>query len=205
MNRLRMPVSGNYGRSPRKGACDCRIGLAVTVSAASTGWNEAGLTNQISGITARSGIIYKLCETIVNITMKRIATLIVTSILLFLGAIGLWYCLDQPLYAKEISPRCKLIIRQVGVSGSKSKFYVTFHYPPAIGMFGFAEFDLERPVNGFDFTSVMDENSRIQCIYDANGSGFIFLYDHRRDDQWITGNPTGYCFAHFGVVHEIVC
>ncbi|MCY2977684.1 MAG: hypothetical protein NTU79_03360 [Planctomycetota bacterium] len=126
--------------------------------------------------------------------MKRIATL-VTMILLFVGALGLWWLSDRPLYSKAISPRCKLIVRHVGVSGSNSKLYVTFHYPPAIGMFAIAEFELKKPLNGFDFVSVMDENSRLQCVYDAHGSGFVFLYDHRRDESWITGQPTGYAHS----------
>lgn len=124
--------------------------------------------------------------------MKRFVLVALALTLLFLGVVLFRALVDQPLYTQAISHRCKLTVRLAESSQNGAKLHVTFHYPPAIGMYSVADLEVKNPKGGFQFASVTDENTQLQCVYDANGSGFVFLYDHKTDDEWITGHPTGY-------------
>ncbi len=99
---------------------------------------------------------------------------------------------NSPHFTLAVSRTCKLTIRYDNALNDEATLYVTFHYPPAIGTYGVSRIQLRRPRSVFDFKSVKAEDSPIQCIYDANGSGFVFLYNHKQDDSWVIGQATGY-------------
>lgn len=121
--------------------------------------------------------------------------MIVLTAVVAVGTLLLWLLDDGYLqvYSAALSPRYKLTIRTRPLSGSAElDLKVTYHYPPAIGMFAEASMRIPMPVAPLRFSKIIDQPTGIVCIYDLNKAGLLFFYSPSDDDFWQTGDHSGW-------------
>ncbi|AMV34970.1 hypothetical protein VN12_22780 [Pirellula sp. SH-Sr6A] len=97
------------------------------------------------------------------------------------------------LFEHQLSARHRLTIRQKSRSANEIVLGITYHNPPAIGMYAVAEQTIARPSKPLSFSAIKDASSGIICVFDDNGIGFLLLYDPTEDDLWdSTGHSGGW-------------
>ncbi len=100
--------------------------------------------------------------------------------------------LASTVYTHPLSAKTKITIRALRDSEpDKIKLEITYHYPPAIGMYAVSEQSVDRPSSSMNFSHVADQASGLHCIYDNNDLGFLLLFDSSTEDLWISANPAG--------------
>jgi hypothetical protein len=100
--------------------------------------------------------------------------------------------LSSVIYTQPLSAKTKITIRALrDPEPDKIKLEITYHYPPAIGMYAVSEQSVARPSSPMNFSHVADQASGLQCIYDNNDLGFLLLFDSSTEDLWISAGPSG--------------
>jgi hypothetical protein len=86
------------------------------------------------------------------------------------------------LFEHQLSARYRLTIREKSQSSTAVVLGITYHNPPAIGMYVDAEQTIARPSEPLSFSAITDASSGIICVFDKNGVGFLLIYDPIADD-----------------------
>lgn len=95
------------------------------------------------------------------------------------------------LFEHQLSARHRLTIRQKSQSSNELVLGITYHNPPAIGMYAVAEQTIARPSKPLSFSAIKDASSGIICVFDNNGVGFLLMYDPIADDLWDSTGRSG--------------
>lgn len=95
------------------------------------------------------------------------------------------------LFEYQLSVRHRLIIRQRSQSSSEVILRVTYHNPPAIGIYAVAEQRITRPSEPLSFTAIKDADTGIISVFDNNRAGFLLMYDPIKDDLWDSTGRSG--------------
>ena len=93
----------------------------------------------------------------------------------------------KKLYSEKLNNRVTLTIWQYKKNDQYLYLHCTYHNPPAIGTIGFDNVRLRSDVSSLTFKHVYDLESGIHVVHDLNDIGFLFLFDSRTGDYWITG------------------
>lgn len=116
-------------------------------------------------------------------------------ILVSLATIAVWFAASgsQKIYSEKLSAKHKLTVYSRYTSGRDDlELTVTYHYPPAIGMYDSWTIKIPKPNSPIRFSSFTDKETGIRCIYDNNHAGLLFLFSASEDDLWHTGKPRGW-------------
>jgi hypothetical protein len=95
------------------------------------------------------------------------------------------------LFEHQLSARYRLTIREKSQSSTAVVLGITYHNPPAIGMYVDAEQTIARPSEPLSFSAITDASSGIICVFDKNGVGFLLIYDPIADDLWDSTGRSG--------------
>lgn len=95
------------------------------------------------------------------------------------------------LFEHQLSERHRLTIREKSQSSNEVVLGITYHNPPAIGMYAVAEQTIARPSKPLSFSAIKDASSGIICVFDNNGVGFVLIYDPIEDDLWDSTGRSG--------------
>ncbi len=107
--------------------------------------------------------------------------------------VGLVVNRSSILFEHQLSAQHRLTIRQKSQSSNQVVLGITYHNPPAIGMYAVAEQTVARPAKLLSFSAIKDAGSGIICVFDNNDIGFLLMYDPSQDDLWdSTGRPEGW-------------
>lgn len=123
------------------------------------------------------------------------AVMIVLTAVIVAATLILWLFDDgyRQVYSVALSPRYKLTIRTRPLPESAElDLKITYHYPPAIGMFMVGTQRIPMPATPLRFSKIIDQPTGMICIYDLNQAGLLFFYSPSDDDFWQTGNQHGW-------------
>jgi hypothetical protein len=95
------------------------------------------------------------------------------------------------LFEHQLSARHRLTIRQKSQSPSEVVLGITYHNPPAIGMYAVAEQTITRPSKPLSFAAIKDADTGIIVVFDNNGVGFLLMYNPIKDDLWDSTGRSG--------------
>jgi hypothetical protein len=95
------------------------------------------------------------------------------------------------LFEHQLSARHRLTIREESQSSNEVVLGITYHNPPAIGMYTVGEQTIARPSTPLSFSAIKDASSGIVCVFDNNGVGFLLIYDPIEDDLWDSTGRSG--------------
>lgn len=95
------------------------------------------------------------------------------------------------LFEHQLSARHRLTIREKSQSSTAVVLGITYHNPPAIGMYAVAEQTIARTSEPLSFSAITDASSGIICVFDNNGVGFLLIYDPIADDLWDSTGRSG--------------
>lgn len=114
------------------------------------------------------------------------------SIVAVIIALLIWKVQASILYSHPLSSKYKLTVRTVGDGNvDKTTLEITYHYPPAIGMYAVAHQIVDRPSSRITFSHIADRETKLQCVYDNNGAGFLLMYHEPSDDLWDSTGRSG--------------
>lgn len=121
--------------------------------------------------------------------------MIVLTAVVAVATLLLWLLDDgyRQVYSAALSPRYKLTIRSRPLPESAElDLQITYHYPPAIGMFAVASRRIPMPAASLRFSKIIDQSTGIVCVYDLNNAGLLFFYSPSDNDFWQTGDHSGW-------------
>ncbi|MBL8855999.1 MAG: hypothetical protein JNK57_18680 [Planctomycetaceae bacterium] len=95
------------------------------------------------------------------------------------------------LFEHQLSARHRLTIRQKSQSPGEVVLGITYHNPPAIGMYAVAEQTIIRPSKPLSFAAIKDADTGIIVVFDNNGVGFLLMYNPIKDDLWDSTGRSG--------------
>lgn len=95
------------------------------------------------------------------------------------------------LFEHQLSARHRLTIRQKSQSSSEIVLGITYHNPPAIGMFAVAEQTINLLSSPLSFAAIEDADTGIISVSDNNDVGFLLMYDPIEDDLWDSTGRSG--------------
>ncbi|XZE21501.1 hypothetical protein SH449x_001404 [Pirellulaceae bacterium SH449] len=97
------------------------------------------------------------------------------------------------LFECQLSTRHRLVIRQKSMLSNEIVLQITYHNPPAIGLYAVAEQTVIRPPKPLSFSTITDTESGVISVFDNDGVGFLLLYNPDKDDLWdSTGRSVGW-------------
>lgn len=108
-------------------------------------------------------------------------------VLITLVALAYWWFDDgyRTVYSAILSDKYKLTVySRVLTETNELDLKVTYHYPPAIGMFMLSKFRVKMPSKPLKLSMVTDAKTGIRCVFDENNLGLLFLYSPTDDDLW---------------------
>lgn len=95
------------------------------------------------------------------------------------------------LFEHQLSARHRLTIREQSQTSNEVVLGITYHNPPAIGMYAVAEQTITRPSTPLSFSAIKDSSSGIICVFDNNNVGFLLMYDPIEEDLWDSTGRSG--------------
>ena len=111
-----------------------------------------------------------------------------------LVAVGLWLFDDgfRVIHGEDLSAKCRLTVSaRQPAEPNLTELKVTYHYPPAIGMFVVDNFKIPTPKNKIEFRSFTDNKTGTKCVCDLNDSGIVFMFSPATDDIFHSGRDGG--------------
>lgn len=121
--------------------------------------------------------------------------LVLTTVIVVVATCVLWSLRDgyHTVFSTVLSPRYKLTIRAKAIpEANEWDLQITYHYPPAIGMFALGRHRIAITETSLRFNKIIDQPTGIVCIYDLNQAGMLFFYSPANEDFWETGNTIGW-------------
>lgn len=123
--------------------------------------------------------------------MRVVITILVCVVAMVIG--GIVVNRSTVLFEHQLSSRHRLTIRQKSHSPKEIVLEITYHNPPAIGMYAVAEQTIMAPRKPLSFSAIKDADTGITCVFDNNDVGFLLMYDPMEDDLWdSTGRSVGW-------------
>jgi hypothetical protein len=110
-------------------------------------------------------------------------------------AVGFWLFDDgfQVIYAEDLSAEYRLTVSsRKSTEPNLTELKITYHYPPAIGMFMVDSFKIATSNERIEFRSFTDAKTGIKWVCDPNDAGLVFMFSPTTDDLFHTGRDGGW-------------
>jgi hypothetical protein len=122
-------------------------------------------------------------------SMRVVSAIVVCAVAMII--VGVVVNRSSILFEYQLSARYRLTIREKSQSSTQVVLGVTYHNPPAIGMYVDAEQTIARTSRPLSFSAIKDVSSGIICVFDNNDVGFLLIYDPIEDDLWDSTGRSG--------------
>lgn len=121
--------------------------------------------------------------------MRFVIAIVVSAVAMII--VGVVVNRSSIIFEYQLSAGYRLTIREKSQSSTEVVLGITYHNPPAIGMYAVAEQTIARPSKPLSFSAIKDASSGIICVFDNNGVGFLMIYDPIEDDLWDSTDRSG--------------